>query len=514
LDLLIEIDRAHPAPLQVQLFEAIRRLILDGRLRRGQRLPSTRELSRRYDMARNTVRLAYDRLIAEGYVTARAGGGTYVAGEVPDDALRAAAGDPAAVEQDASAAAMPIAFDGQLHDVFDVAQVRWDFALGRPDPSVFPRRAWWSAMRAMLGPEAARDLARYPDPQGLPALREAIADHLASARGLSVAADQIVVTAGSQEGLNLACRLCCDGRRPAAIEDPCYQGALYLLRSYGAQTVPVPVDDQGIDTARLPNAGCALLYVTPSHQYPTGGTLPLSRRQQLLEWAARTGSMLLEDDYDSDFRYTGAPLPALMGLEPNGRAMYLGTFSKSLGPGLRLGYLVVPRWLAARARIAKGLMNGGHAVLEQTVVARLLRSGAFESLLRQLRRVYDGRRLRLAAALRAHFGAVDLLGTDGGLHLAWRLPATWPDAATVQSVAAAVGVGVYTTRTGGSADQGSTEWGTRLLTLGYSSLGEAQIAQAIAALATAVRNSVFGADTGIARHAAMPPALEGKVPAS
>lgn len=489
MNLLLTLDRSRPEPLHTQVFEGIRRLILTGQLGSGQRLPPTRDLAQTLRISRNTVRLAYDRLASEGYIEARHGAATYVAVQVPDATFRAAQ-TPVASDDAGSpivGARRRAGFEAQLQDIFDDDALPLDFALGRPDASAFPARAWEELTARTLADARLRTaLTRYGDPAGFPPLREAITRHLALTRGLQVKPDQVVIVSGSQEGLHLACRLVCDPARAVGIEDPCYQGALYLFRALGAAVQGVAVDTAGICVERLPSTGFSLLYVTPSHQYPTGVTLSLERRLALLEWAQRTDSLIVEDDYDSDFRYDGPPLTALAGLDPYQRVLYLGTFSKSLGPGLRLGYLVVPPWLAQRARAALGLMTGGRDLLGQTLLASFLAGGRFEIHLRRLRRVYNERRQRLIAELRRHFGAVRLTGAEAGLHLAWWLPPDWPTAEHLRRIAAAAGVGVYSTRSGGAAEIAEPSAHERTVTLGFSSLAPEAIAAAVKRLARAV----------------------------
>ena len=299
------------------------------------------------------------------------------------------------------------------------------FLSGRIDLDLFPHKIWRRFLNRTLT-SSRTYFTECCDPGGLPQLREVIADHLGVARGISVSPDQIIITAGSQEGLNLAARLLIKDGTPVAMENPCYHGAAHLFQSYYARLIQVPVDGAGLDVERLPKDGVALLYVTPSHQYPLGFTLPIERRLKLLDWAHRCGAYIIEDDYDSDFRYRGSPLTALMGLDDYGCVMYLGTFSKSMGAGLRLGYLVVPKTLISVARSAKALLNNGHAWLDQATMGEFIRSGAYGNHLRRMRNIYCKRRDCLIEALRTHFGPVQLSGLESGLHLAWHLPDNYP----------------------------------------------------------------------------------------
>jgi GntR family transcriptional regulator/MocR family aminotransferase len=269
------------------------------------------------------------------------------------------------------------------------------------------------------------------------------------------------------------------------MENPCYRGAASLFESYYAKLVQVPVDKAGLDVAQLPEDGVALLYVTPSHQFPLGFTLSNERRLKLLEWARRCGAYIIEDDYDSDFRYRGSPLTALMGLDDHGCVMYLGTFSKSMGAGLRLGYLVVPKALIPAARAAKALLNNGHAWLDQATMAEFIRSGAYGNHLRRMRSIYSKRHDCLIDALRRHFGAVQLSGLESGLHLAWHLPGNYPDASELQALALRHGVGIYSIGPGLAHDFGTCSFSKHTLVLGFSSLNEHQIRAGIRRMADA-----------------------------
>jgi GntR family transcriptional regulator/MocR family aminotransferase len=273
---------------------------------------------------------------------------------------------------------------------------------------------------------------------------------------------------------------------PVATENPCYHGAAFLFQSYYARLIQVPVDEMGLDVDRLPKDGAALLYVTPSHQYPLGFTLPIERRLKLLDWARRCGAFIIEDDYDSDFRYRGSPLTALMGLDDYGCVMYLGTFSKSMGAGLRLGYLVVPKSLVSSARSAKALLNNGHAWLDQAAMAEFIRSGAYGNHLRRMRNIYCKRRDCLVETLREHFGPVELSGLESGLHLAWHLPKNLPGALELQALALHQGVRIYPIGPGTAYDFDKCHYSPRTLVLGYSSLNEYQIRAGIRRLASAL----------------------------
>jgi GntR family transcriptional regulator/MocR family aminotransferase len=326
------------------------------------------------------------------------------------------------------------------------------------------------------------------DPAGLPALRAAIAGMLGPARGIAADPDQIVVTAGIQEGINIAARLFVDRDTTTAAESPCYQGAAFVLRSTGGAMIPIAVDAGGLDPNALPNCRVALLYVTPSHQYPTGATLAHERRHALIAWARRIGCYILEDDYDSDFRYDGPPLQALAALAPD-CVIYLGTFSKSLGAGLRLGYMVLPRPIAPAARAAKTLLNNGNPWLEQAALAEMIQSGTYSNHLLRIRRLYMQSRDLLVASLQEHFAPAMIAGTNGGLHVLWRLPESSPEAVAVEAAARRVRVGVYTMARGGVFDDGGSALSRHALILGYAAVAPARIGEGIARLAAALSHS-------------------------
>jgi len=494
MEIPIELDHAGRQSLQCQLYEQFRRLILTGHLRPGAPVPASRALAEQLSVSRNTVLLAYDRLVAEGYLQAREATGTYVSFELPENCLAAMRRRGAGSAASDVARGTPIPFQGQAQAVVNAHRLAWDFWLGRPDPHSFPIKIWRRLVNKALARAGSR-FTEYREPGGLAELREAIAAHLGAARGIRVTPEQVIVTAGSQEGLNLAARLLVRAGSRVATENPCYQGAAFLFESYGAELVPVPVDENGIDVDRLPRDGVALLYVTPSHQYPMGFTLSLERRIRLLDWACRCGAYIIEDDYDSDFRYRGSPLTALAGLDKYGCVIYLGTFSKSIGAGLRIGYLVVPPALAGAARTAKALLDNGHPWLEQAVMADFIRSGSYANHLRRIRHLYGERRDCLVEALRRHFGDVRLSGLDSGMHLAWHLAEDLPAASELQELALAEDVGIYSLGSGAAYDFGVCAYSARAVVLGYSSLNEGQIEEGIERIARAVARRQVSAAT-------------------
>jgi len=486
MEIPIELDRSSHQSLQGQIFEQFRRLILSARLKPGTPVPASRALAEQLGASRNTVLLVYDRLIAEGYLQTREAIGTYVSFDLPETCLAASRSVTSPTPaQGESSAHLAIPFIGRAQAVVSARSLAFDFWLGRPDPHSFPIKTWRRLINKALATAGAR-LTEYRDPGGLPELREAIADHLGAARGISVSPEQVIITAGSQEGLNLVARLFVRDGTLVATENPCYQGAAFLFESYCAKLVPVPVDEAGLDVEQLPKDGVMLVYVTPSHQYPLGFTLSLERRLKLIDWARRCGAYIIEDDYDSDFRYRGSPLTALMGLDEDGCVMYLGTFSKSIGAGLRLGYLVVPKALAQAARTAKALLDNGHPWLDQAVMAEFIRGGYYANHLRRIRHLYNERRDCLVEELRRHFGDVRLSGLESGMHLAWHLPEHYPSASELQNLALGQGVGIYSLGSGAAYDYGGCDYSGRTVVLGFSSLDEYQIRAGIQRIAAAL----------------------------
>lgn len=480
MELDLRFDKNSAETLQGQAFEQIRNLILNGRLRPGMFLPPTRQLAEQLKISRNTISLAYDRLAAEGYIESRGRAGTFVSRALPDESLSAVADGPGSIAAPKLELPSPLlCFSGHPPGLTrpDVANPIIDFWVGRSDPETFPLETWRRLLLRKMS-IAGSNLTEYGDPAGLSDLRIAIASHLGRTRGMLVSAEQIIITSGSQDGLNLICRLLNLQHHPVFIENPCYQGAAFLFRSMGANLHPIPVDHNGIVVDRLPPDRGGVLFVTPSHQYPTGATLSLERRLLMLKWANDTNSVIIEDDYDSHFRYDGRPITALAGLDNSRRVFYLGTFSKSLGAGLRIGFTVVPSDLSENARIVKSQMSHGQAWLDQAVLAEFIESGLYDRHLRRARKLYKSRRDCLKASLVRHFGNADITGSDGGLHIVWRLPAGSPDAAVVQQRARLRGVGIYALDSGAAYDFDGTA-SRNSLVLGYSAIKEKDIEIAV-----------------------------------
>jgi len=496
------LDRARPETLTAQLVSQVRDAIRLGRITPGARLPSSRRLSEQLGIGRNTVVRAYETLLMECYVEARPASGIFATLPVLDlrPALAAAVPGNVAAPHRARGTA-PLALPppparpagGSVPSA--VAPVRnrlsFDFAPGRTDPALFPLKAWRRLLRACLAQGAAAGLSQPVDPFGLAALRAAIANHLASARGIVAEPGQIVITNGTAEGIALAARLLLRPGSAAAMEMPGYRPAAAAFEAAGAELAGVPVDEEGVLPAELPMPPAALLYLTPAHQYPTGHVLSPARTGQVAAWARRTGCMIVEDDCGADFRYEGAAAPALAAAAPE-CTIHLGTFSQSLGAGLRLGYMVVPPPLVDAVRAAKALLNGGSPWLEQAAMAEFIRGGSFVSHVLRMRTAYRERRDHLLAALQRHFGDVEISGDTGGLHLFWHLPAGVPDAATVEALGRRARVGVYSLPSANVCDPSAGVLSRRGIMLGYAGLTPKQIEQGIARLSDAVDDALDG----------------------
>ncbi|MCP4287445.1 MAG: PLP-dependent aminotransferase family protein [Gammaproteobacteria bacterium] len=485
MQLPINIELVGDQSFQNQIFESIRRQILRGQLKPGAPIPSTRILSEQLGVSRNTVVLAYDRLIAEDYIFTQRAVGTFVNANLPDDSLLLKDNvPPDQREEERQAVRHPVLFNGQSQTVINPNRHKLaiDFWIGRPDPRSFPTKAWRRLMLKNLS-QAGSNLTEYSDPIGILRLRQAIAEYLGSARGINTAPEQIIIVNGIQEALNLVSRLFIKKGTPVVTECPCYQGAAYVFESCGALLNPIPVDENGLDVSKLPLTRVSLAYVTPSHQYPMGVTLTLERRVRLLDWAWEVGAYIVEDDYDSDFRHHGSPLTAVAGQDRHGCVIYMGTFSKSIGAGLRLGYLVVPGELITPAGTVKALMDNGHSWLDQAILADFISSGSYAKHLRNIRHTYLTRRDCVVKSLREHFGEVSLSGLDGGMHIIWYLPEGFPTAIEVQQRMQRVGVGVYSLEAAAACNLGYSQIGDRALALGYSSVSEEKIREGVARMA-------------------------------
>ena len=424
----LALDRAASASLQDQIVDYFRDAVLAGRLRSGMQVPSTRRLALEQGVARITVVQAYERLVAEGYLASRPGAGLYIAESLPEHPLGPARAGAARKRARPPRLMRSVPVPPVSERPLDLLPL----CAGVPALDQFP---WmdWARITARVYREQPKEALGYCDPMGLPVLRAAIAAYLGTARGIACDPEQILVVAGSQQGIDLTARVLTEPGDTVWVEEPGYPGGRAAATAAGLVLAPIPVDDEGIDVTagirRAPRARLAL--VTPSHQYPLGATMSLRRRLALLDWAASADAWVLEDDYDGEYRYGGRPVAPLYALDRGHRVLYLGTFSKMLAPGLRLGYLVVPRPAVEHLARLKAASDRHPPGLAQLVLARFLAEGRLAAHLRRMRVLYARRRKALLDALRGR--AADLLDAgeppEAGLHLVARLRGRGKDGA-------------------------------------------------------------------------------------
>ena len=417
--LLVRIDARARGTFQQQIYAAVRRAILEGVLAPGAQLPSSRALGEDLNVSRTTTHLAYEMLIAEGYLTPRRGSGTFVAQELPDNLARVTAPRRSAAFKHPPLSRRGTALAATPPAARRIPGPVRPFRIGVPALDLFPLRLWSQLVNRRLKSITLGQL-DYHDAAGFRPLREGIAEHVQAARGTHCVADQVFVVAGAQRGMDLACNLLLDPGDQAWLEEPGYSGARSALITAGARIVPVRVDEHGLDVeAGARRAGDArLVYVTPSHQFPLGVPMSVSRRLALLRWASAAGAWILEDDYDSEFRYGVRPISSLHGLDVDGRVIYVGSFSKTLFPALRLGFVIVPSDLQERFLAARRAVDVHPPLLDQAVLADLIAGGHYDRHLRRMRAAYRERlEAIVVAAERYCGGALRLRPVRSGLHV-------------------------------------------------------------------------------------------------
>ncbi|MFI5933452.1 PLP-dependent aminotransferase family protein [Actinoplanes sp. NPDC051494] len=404
MDLVVDLEGR--GERTVRVYRALREAIVDGRLVAGHRLPATRVLAADLGVSRNSVATAYERLVAEGYLVARIGAGTFVADVRSEPVPRRAAADP--LTPRAGWSFTPRASDG------DEPKPRYDFRSGIPDATLFPFETWRRFVAAELRLRA-HDPGGYAGPAGHPGLRAAVARYLGYSRSLRVTADDVLITNGTQHALDLIGRVLLAPGDVVAVEEPGYPPARRLFASLGARVVGVPVDGAGLVVDALPE-DARIVYATPSHQFPLGRPMSLARRHALLDWARRKQVALLEDDYDSEFRYSARPLEPLHSLDTAGRVLYLGTFSKTMIPSVRTGFVIAPPALRSALAAARQLGDGYGQIAVQAALARFIDEGQLARHVRRAAKAYADRRSRIVAALSGHPG-LDVVESAAGLHV-------------------------------------------------------------------------------------------------
>jgi GntR family transcriptional regulator/MocR family aminotransferase len=420
---MIAVHRNSEKPLHRQIYDAFRAMILERRLQQGQQIPSTRALADELGISRIPVLEAYAQLLAEGYMESRPGAGTFVTSSLSDrflserPAVASAMNTPASENISRASQLLPV--DGtpwfRGSGAFSVGQIAYDH---------FPFRVWSDLVTYHARRVRASSL-YYSDPMGSEEFREVVAAYLRTARAVNCESSQIMVVNGSQHALDLSARVLLDPDTPVWIEEPGYEFLRHTLTLSGCRLVPVPVDSEGLDVAAgvklCPNARVA--FVTPSHQYPLGATMSAARRLQLLEWAHSSSAWIVEDDYDSEYRYESMPVASMQGLDPGARVIYIGTFSKTLFPSLRLGYMVLPPALVSRFQAVRQANDLCPSHLYQAALTDFISAGHFTRHIRKTRLLYAERRNALAQALRNEFGSeIEILGAEAGMHLVVTLP--------------------------------------------------------------------------------------------
>lgn len=528
LSLLLTLCASDQMPLHRQLYQQIRDAILTGNLKSQMRLPASRQLAKTLNVSRTTVVQSYDQLISEGYLQTKPGAGTFVCSQIPDGLIftsQTTANVPVADRLDADPSDLLAASSVQtasglsnslerlsaygtrlitIADYDSGADSPLSFRYGLPDLSLFPVRQW----RRLLNRQATKNqqwMGYSAEPMGPVGLRREISQYISEVRAVRCQPEQILMTGGTQQALSLMVQILMDVGEAIAVEDPGYLSAKLIFSAGGATVVPVPVDDEGIKVnepggladiaadASWPTP--RLVYVTPSHQFPTGVLMTLSRRLALLRWARQNGALIIEDDYDSEFRYSGSPIPALQGLDEHNCVLYVGTFSKVMFPGLRLGYMVVPPALIDVFRRAKWLCDRQCPLIDQAALAEFIQGGYLAQHIRKMRNVYDRRRRSLVDSLQQAAPGVNIPGDASGLHILARFQRErrGDKAFLTQPLidrAQALGVGLFSagphywiadrTRLGRYAVEKETKTSDCELIFGFGNISEADIKNAIA----------------------------------
>ncbi|HEX3086900.1 MAG TPA: PLP-dependent aminotransferase family protein [Pyrinomonadaceae bacterium] len=486
----IPLDESSSVPLYYQVYQRLRAAILLGQLAPGARLPSTRQMAIDLGVSRNTLMTAFDQLIAEGYVEGRVGAGTFVSPTLPEDLLEARL----KTKREVPAQLVPRSLSrrGQVLAQNPVNATHRPpggirpFVPGIPALDEFPVDLW-SRLVARHWRDESRRLLNYGPAAGQQVLREAIAAYLGPARGVACEPDQIVIVSGTQQAVDLIARVLLDRGDAVLVEEYCYTAARAALLGAGLRLIPVAVDEAGLDISKpsMDTTEARLAYVTPSHQYPLGVTMSLSRRLALLDWSNRNGAWILEDDYDSEYRYATRPLAALQGLDKSGRVIYVGTFSKVLFPSLRIGYIVAPPDLVKAFAVARGALSWCTPSIDQAVLADFINEGHFARHIRRMRSIYAERQNVVIEALKRETG--DLLKvrrTDAGIHVKALLADDIDDQAVAEE---AIRLGIFAQALS-TFYQGEPALAHRGLVLGYGAYQPQQLREGAIQLAKALHN--------------------------
>ncbi|MFD0693228.1 PLP-dependent aminotransferase family protein [Paenibacillus sp. GCM10027628] len=462
----LPIDRSSDLTLTRQVYQQIRERILSGELKSGEKLPSTRELSSELKVSRNIILEAYDQLFAEGYLVARSGSGTYIAeGTFLEQHKKARTADDLAWSESANKSSNLI-----------------NFRSGIPALELFPRKTW-AKLSQMMWSNASSSALGYDSPEGRPELRRALSSYLLKTRGVDCHPEQIVITSGATQALTLVAKLLLSPGEDVVMEDPITHDIQAIFANSGATLHPVPVDDHGLDTSLLPfQVHPKFVFTTPSHQYPLGGALPIQRRVQLINYARQTNCYLIEDDFDSEFRYEGTPVSSLQGLDPE-RVLYIGSFSKILSPGLRMGYLILPLPLIETCRRLKWISDLHTPSLNQLIMAQFIAEGYLERHIMKMKKIYKQRRDFLIESLQSTFSnRVNISGYTTGLHLIAQFPGFHFTRQLLDEIKEA-GVNVYPVEDHANVKDKHQD----KLILGYGHLSEDQIKEGVIRLHNVIR---------------------------
>lgn len=481
MDLAIHLDRTSTKPLYKQLTENIRQGVLAGIFKPNQKLPSSRSLAKSLNISRSTVTQSYEQLESEGYLETRCGSGTYVCDRIPDEWLNSKPIEPITKETTSNYSLSNFAQNLASIDRLSVSEPDYEisFRYGNPAIAYFPIQEWRKLITRHCQ-NSPKLLNYFPDAAGYFPLRQEIANYLGRSRAVNCTPEQVIIVNGSQQALNLIARLLINPGDWTAIEEPGYLGARHCFTSQFAKIQSIAVNSTGLDVKALSDReqNFKLVCVTPSHQFPTGVTMSLSQRIALLQWAKKTNTLIIEDDYDSEYRYESQPIPALQGMDRGDLVIYIGTFSKILFPSLRIGYLVAPHNLIPIIRKAKWLCDRFCPILEQYALTDWIRLGHFERHIRRMRQLYNLRRQALIVAFDKYFGdRVTVLGENAGIHLMAKIQTNSSDE-TVIKKAAAVGIGLISAKNYYLQPKNQGEF-----IFGYGQLEELEIDRGISKLA-------------------------------
>lgn len=429
--MFIRIDKDEKMPIYEQIYTFLRQKILAGSLKFDDKLPATRKFAAELSIGRNTVDRAYQQLVTEGYVTSKIGSGFSV-NKIPIE--------------------FPVSSQVSSSDHFleetknQSVSIRYDFAHGAIDNSIFPHKQWRKSINQALNLIESCSCIHYPSRQGEPSLRQSISSYLQRSRGVSCDASQVIITSGQQYSMKIIANLFEHSSKCFAMEDPGYNGIRIVFQNHNYQVIPVPVEKDGICIESIQNLSTDLLYLTPSHQFPTGAVLSIAKRHKLLQWASDTNSYLIEDDYDSELRYDIKPIPSLQSLDNQDRTIYTGTFSKTLSPSLRVAYLVLPQSLMDRYHHYYYRYNSQVPFLLQAALSDFISSGNYEKHINRLRTLYRKRQKALIAALGTFFGNTAVISGEGaGKHILLTLKSSLSQDELIKR-AEKIGIRVYSTK--------------------------------------------------------------------